>query len=160
MSSTTKRSYVRTIFTAIVGTCVALIALAAPASASGPSGHQVPVGFVWQNNSSIYNQISPNGRNVFSLVQEDPATVELAVRHDNSAALSWQSGYHFGARYAVWQHDGNLVIYIGSNNTNPAWASNTSGVCGNQCTLWVQDDGNVVIYKGSAPVWATGTNNL
>src|SRR4051812_26637761 len=85
MSSTTKRSYARTIFTAIVGTCVALIALAAPASASGPSGHQVPVGFVWQNNSSIYNQTSPNGRNVLSLVQEDPATVELAVRHDNSA---------------------------------------------------------------------------
>ncbi|HEY2697991.1 MAG TPA: hypothetical protein VGJ45_21205 [Pseudonocardiaceae bacterium] len=157
MSSSTTRSHVRTVLTAIAATAVALIALAAPASArpAGGEGHQVGLGYVWQNNSSAYWQVSPNGRNVLKLVQEDPATIELAVDHDNSGALSWQNGYSLGSNYAVWQRDGNLVVYRGSTAT---WASGTSGVCGGQCSLWVQDDGNVVIYKGNSAVWATNTS--
>ena len=159
MSMSTKRSYIRSLVTAVAATGVALIALAAPASAaptSGPQGHLVGAGYVWQNNSQNYWQTSPNGRNTVKLVQEDPSTVSLVVDHDKSSVFSWQTNYSFGDQYASWQTDGNLVVY--NSNRVATWSSGTNGVCGGSCTLWVQDDGNVVIYKGNSAVWATNTH--
>jgi len=54
-----------------------------------------------------------------------------------------------GGRSAVLQEDGNLVVL--DQDDNPVWASQSSGI---ECLgLYVQDDGNVVIYKPAA-VWA------
>ncbi len=63
----------------------------------------------------------------------------------------WSSGTvnaKAGRKFVV-QADGNLVIYD-KDNKSP-WSSNTAGVPGG---LYVQDDGNVVLYK-LVPSWAT-----
>ncbi len=55
---------------------------------------------------------------------------------------------------AVFQHDGNFVIY--RNDGHPIWASNTWGNPG--AVLVVQNDGNIVIYRSDGyPLWATNT---
>ncbi|MCZ7414609.1 Dyp-type peroxidase [Streptomyces sp. WMMC897] len=61
-----------------------------------------------------------------------------------------------GGRRAVFQEDGNLVIYTEDNRA--LWASGTDGNPG--AKLSVQADGNVVIYNASdTPVWATHTRH-
>jgi hypothetical protein len=51
---------------------------------------------------------------------------------------------------AVLQDDGNLVVL--DSQGNPKWASHTSDI---KCIgLFIQNDGNVVIYK-SSPAWAS-----
>jgi hypothetical protein len=51
------------------------------------------------------------------------------------------------------QTDGNLVLYDAQQN--PLWNSGTPGNPG--AFLAVQDDGNVVIYVGTTPIYATNT---
>ncbi len=52
------------------------------------------------------------------------------------------------------QTDGNLVLYGPSSSV--VWASGTNGHPG--ARLVIQNDGNLVIYSGSTPLWATGTS--
>jgi hypothetical protein len=70
----------------------------------------------------------------------------------------WDSGYHGRAIEAIVQSDGNFVMY-GPNNpdgtANRIWATNTAGHRNSR--LRVQDDGNMVLYQGSTPFWATNT---
>jgi len=54
---------------------------------------------------------------------------------------------------AVYQTDGNFVIYNSSNR--PIWASNTSRRRSNR--LIMQSDGNLVIYNNRTPIWASNT---
>lgn len=51
------------------------------------------------------------------------------------------------------QGDGNLVLY--SPDLTALWASGTAGYSG--AFLRVQNDGNVVMYQGATPIWATNT---
>jgi hypothetical protein len=51
------------------------------------------------------------------------------------------------------QVDGNLVVYDGARKA--LWASNTNKHPGSR--LVAQDDGNVVVYSGSTPLWSTNT---
>jgi hypothetical protein len=65
---------------------------------------------------------------------------------------------------AIYQGDGNLVIYEGSSNTYTAqWAAgHRSSLCstsGNTCTLDFQGDGNLVSYINGVPTWSSGTEN-
>jgi hypothetical protein len=48
---------------------------------------------------------------------------------------------------------GNFVVYTSSGI--PVWASNTVGNDG--AIVQLQNDGNLVIYKGPNPIWASGT---
>lgn len=58
-----------------------------------------------------------------------------------------------GSSHAVFQHDGNLVLYAG---TKALWASDTYGHVGAELAL--QDDGNLVVYDyQNKPLWATDT---
>ena len=50
--------------------------------------------------------------------------------------------------------DGNLVVYNASGAA--VWSSVTWGHPG--AYLVVQSDGNLVIYDGASPIWATNTN--
>src|SRR5690606_25522387 len=52
----------------------------------------------------------------------------------------------------IMQTDGNLVLY--NQAMHPVWFSGTSGV---NPVLRVQEDGNLVAYTGSTPIWTTGT---
>jgi hypothetical protein len=69
----------------------------------------------------------------------------------------WQSNTGGkGARYAIMQGDGNLVLYP-TGGGRAVWASNTANHGGSWLEL--QGDGNLVIYApGHTPIWATGTN--
>lgn len=51
------------------------------------------------------------------------------------------------------QGDGNFVIYNWADG--PVWSSNTYGNPGSK--LVMQDDGNLVVYRGGTPLWASDT---
>lgn len=71
---------------------------------------------------------------------------------------SWESDNQDGGTRAVWQRDGNLVIYNGDDDNYPVWASETSG---NSRTVAIQDDGKIVIYDElDQPLWATNTQHV
>jgi hypothetical protein len=66
-------------------------------------------------------------------------------------------GKHASLRY---QKDGNLVLYLHTPAVNNGrkkhlWDSKTHGQASNRCTM--QEDGNLVIYNGDRPVWASHT---
>lgn len=77
------------------------------------------------------------------------------VLYDNLNRALWHSNTH-GRPYitrCLMQTDGNLVLY--DNAFVPYWASNTHMYPG--AYLRLQDDGNLVIYQGSAARWASNT---
>jgi hypothetical protein len=62
--------------------------------------------------------------------------------------------------YAVFQVDGNLVLYKSESfvPSNAAWASNTYGKGVAPRHITMQDDGNLVIYDANGhATWASGT---
>ena len=61
-----------------------------------------------------------------------------------------------GNGYLMLQSDGNLVLCDAANNTK--WATMTSGRVVTHVIM--QPDGNLVIYNGTAPVWASDTWNV
>lgn len=66
----------------------------------------------------------------------------------------WQTGTVGRGTCAVWQPDGNFVLY--GHSGEALWASHTEG---RGYYFAVQDDGNVVIYdQAGRPLWATYTN--
>ncbi|XP_056131353.1 B-type lectin plumieribetin-like [Lampris incognitus] len=55
---------------------------------------------------------------------------------------------------AVFQHDGNFVIY--KSSSTPTWHSNT--VCDRPYRIVLLEDNNLVMYsKANKPLWATDT---
>ena len=54
-----------------------------------------------------------------------------------------------------FQDDGNLVLY--DQSANALWASGTAGSGATQVDM--QMEGNLVIYAGGTPVWATPTGS-
>jgi len=54
---------------------------------------------------------------------------------------------------AVFQKDFNFVTYNKANQ--PTWSSSTQDNASTALTM--QNDGNLVLYNGSSPVWATST---
>jgi len=64
--------------------------------------------------------------------------------------------------WAAVQEDGNFVIYRGlyPNNPEAVWQSLTSGHGSPPYTLFMQTDGNLVLYSGSGYTWSTGTNGV
>jgi hypothetical protein len=55
---------------------------------------------------------------------------------------------------AVMQGDGNFVVYTSANR--PLWATNTANTGAQNLVL--QDDGNLVLYKGTRALWAAATS--
>jgi hypothetical protein len=76
------------------------------------------------------------------------------VLYAGSQALWNSATYGRSAGRAVMQPDGNLVVYDASNRA--VWNSNTWGNPGARLAL--QDDGNLVIYDTSGrALWSSGT---
>lgn len=93
--------------------------------------------------------LSCDGR--FTLVMQGDGNLVLYM--DDGQAL-WHASTHGNpGAWAVFQSDGNLVVYQGAT---PLWHAGTHGNPGAE--LHVQDDGNLVIYDASmAPLWHTWT---
>jgi hypothetical protein len=96
-------------------------------------------------------------------IQSQNQCFQLAAQNDGNLVLYkkstgqalWSSGtYGRSIQYAIFQSDGNLVIYDPGNR--PLWASGTDNKGATRLTL--QDDGNLVIYTAqNRPLWATNT---
>jgi hypothetical protein len=73
------------------------------------------------------------------------------------AEALWSSESHGkGGARCVYQADGNLVIY--GSGGQVVWAANTHGKGTGVRVLRMQDDGNLVAYGGDGTaVWSTGT---
>ncbi|WP_233410162.1 protease pro-enzyme activation domain-containing protein [Burkholderia ambifaria] len=79
----------------------------------------------------------------------------LVLYNTTNGAAVWNTRtYGNAGAYAVFQNDGNFVVY--SANGAVLWYSATYGQSGSQ-HLSVQDDGNMVIYQSFVPVFATAT---
>lgn len=104
-----------------------------------------------QNNQSI---TSTDGS--FMLIMQDDGNLVVYQLQPRKPIWASQTA-NMGGKQAIMQLDGNFVVYDG-NGTAPKdalWASNTSTP---NSTLFMQDDGNLVIYGPGKPTWATGTN--
>jgi hypothetical protein len=72
----------------------------------------------------------------------------------NNAAIWATNTSNTDGEVAIFQNDGNLVLY--GTNQDALWASHTNGKGG--VLLSFQDDGNVVLYdQAMHAVWQTGT---
>ncbi|MEH2249217.1 hypothetical protein [Nostoc sp.] len=99
--------------------------------------------------------ISPNRR--YKLLQQSDGKFVLYDLSTPSKTRLWSSNtFNKPISYTVIQSDCNLVNY--TYNGTALWASSSNGKGYNNCRLQVQDDGNLVIYRGNnVPVWQTGT---
>lgn len=57
----------------------------------------------------------------------------------------------------IYNTDGNLAVYDSSGAV--LWETDTHRVC-NNCIAYFQTDGNLVLYEGPTPYWASGTNGM
>ncbi|KAF4445750.1 Mannose-specific lectin [Fusarium austroafricanum] len=94
-------------------------------------------------------------------------TVELRMQDDGKLAIyynnrcQWQTTdqQDWNAKGAIMQGDGNFCIY--DKNGKCTWHTNTAAPTGDSGTwVAVQDDGNLVLYKGNGhqPIWASHSN--
>src|SRR4051794_26048820 len=74
------------------------------------------------------------------------------VLRDEHGRVTWSTGTHARGAHAVFQADGNFVVYQGDR---PVWSSRTDGHDG--ATLVLQADGAMRILYGNAALWSTGT---
>ena len=58
----------------------------------------------------------------------------------------------------VFNGDGNILVYVNDNLVTPAWSSGkTTPNCNGTCLLAFQDNGNLVAYYGTQPLFQTAT---
>jgi hypothetical protein len=74
------------------------------------------------------------------------------VLRDEHGRVTWSTGTHARGARAVFQADGNLVVYQGDQTV---WSSRTDGHDG--ATLVLQADGAMRIRYGNTALWSTGT---
>ncbi|OJJ42411.1 hypothetical protein ASPZODRAFT_147396 [Penicilliopsis zonata CBS 506.65] len=99
-----------------------------------------------------------------SLFSQD-GSVELRMQSDGKIAVYWGGECRFqntatqrnDIKGIIMQEDGNMVIY--DHHQKPVWATNTGpGGPGDSTVICtVQNDGNVVLYKGT-PIWSSNTH--
>jgi hypothetical protein len=81
------------------------------------------------------------------------------VLSQNGVGPIWSSGSGGWGNLvmAVMQPDGNFVLQTRATNPpSPIWSTATFGHPGG--VIWVQNDGNLVVYDASgSPVWASNT---
>ncbi|KAF3933235.1 hypothetical protein ABW19_dt0201970 [Dactylella cylindrospora] len=114
--------------------------------------------------SAIHNTLGNGewllrGQSLFST----DGSVEFKMQEDGKIAVYWGGECRFqntvNQRYDVkgikMQEDGNLCMYDDSGT--PIWHTNTASPKGDSTVVVaVQNDGNVVLYKGT-PIWSSNT---
>ncbi|KAE8350010.1 bulb-type lectin domain-containing protein [Aspergillus coremiiformis] len=100
-----------------------------------------------------------NGNSLFS----EDGTVEFKMQGDGKIAVYWDGQCQFqntanqrrDIKGIKMQEDGNLCMY--DNNGTIVWQTNTPSPKGDSTVICtVQNDGNVVLYKGT-PIWSSNT---
>lgn len=90
-------------------------------------------------------------------------SVEFKMQGDGKIAIYWGGICQWqnttqqkpNVKGIRMQGDGNLCMY--DNNDTPIWHTDTARPTGDStCIVAVQDDGNVVVYKGT-PIWSSNT---
>ncbi|KAI0427930.1 bulb-type lectin domain-containing protein [Xylaria sp. FL1042] len=90
-------------------------------------------------------------------------SVELKMQGDGKIAVYWggkcqwqnTNEQKYNVKGIQMQADGNFCMY--DNDNKPIWHTNTAHPTGDGTTIIaVQNDGNVVMYKGT-PVWSSNT---
>ncbi len=117
-------------------------------STSAFYGGGINEGTTLKSGQAVYSA----SRNHELLMQDDG---NLVLYNTTNGTAVWNSRtYGNAGAYAVFQTDGNFVVY--SANGTALWYSATYGESGGQY-LAVQDDGNLVIYRLFVSVFATAT---
>lgn len=90
--------------------------------------------------------MSPN-RQFVAILQEDGNFV--VYNKDKSGQASFATGTNNGrANQVQLRNDGHITVIDKSNPENPFWKSRRNAD-GGECFLVMQDDGNLVGYKGT-----------
>lgn len=88
--------------------------------------------------------LSPDHQFMFVMQASDG---NMVLYNQSTHQPLWSSGAWGAGAHADMQPDGNFVIY----NPTAKWSSNTAQFEG--ASLYVQDDGNVVIYQNGHAIW-------
>ena len=101
---------------------------------------------------------------IYKLVnQKDGNLVLYNVENKSSPKALWNTktynlGFNLPTRLILQKRDGNLVLY--DRDGKVMWASNTRIMSSLVAYLFMQDDGNLVLYNNRSqndPQWSTGT---
>lgn len=98
--------------------------------------------------------LSRNGR-FFTIYQSDG---NLVTYHDYKPI--WESGTtgKTGAdMFAIMQTDGNFVIYV---NGRAEWATGTMVANGQPSDVWVNNEGELRVFRESTPIWSSRRGKL
>ena len=79
-------------------------------------------------------------------------------RYKNDMPIWTSNTYGKAITEVVLRPNGNLEAIDGSNNSQ--WSSQSMRSPRNDRAVFLQDDGNLVIYEGESAIWASGTNNV
>ncbi|KAI1434045.1 bulb-type lectin domain-containing protein [Xylaria sp. CBS 124048] len=99
------------------------------------------------------------GQSLFST----DGSVEFKMQQDGKIAVYWggkcqwqnTADQFYDRKGVIMQEDGNFCMY--DTKGTATWHTNTAtSQAGSTCIIAVQNDGNVVMYKGT-PVWASNT---
>ncbi|KAJ5703723.1 hypothetical protein N7493_010861 [Penicillium malachiteum] len=82
---------------------------------------------------------------------------KIAIYRDGECVWQNTAEQRDDVKGIIDQDDGNFCMY--TEDGTPIWATNTGGQGNSNTFLTVQNDGNVVLYKVSEVLWASGTNN-
>lgn len=131
-----------------------IINTAQASSVSGSSGGVMSARFLGSDRR-LQNQVMTSNQYIASFNTKHVLIMQPdgnLVQYGDGFRVLWHTGTHgnFGA-YAVFQSDGNLVVY--ASNGRPLWAS---GVRPGADRVVLQEDGHLVTYAVSRPLWATG----
>jgi len=80
------------------------------------------------------------------------------VIYKNDMPIWTSNTYGKAITEVVLRPNGNLEAIDGSNNSQ--WSSQSMRSPRNDRAVFLQDDGNLVIYEGESAIWASGTNNV
>ncbi|CAF1508829.1 unnamed protein product [Adineta ricciae] len=124
-------------------------------------GYQYPSVLKEGQRLNMTQQLRAPDGNYFLAMQSDGNLVLYKHSSFDSLQAIWASGtngHGVSPYYAILQFDGNFVVYDG--NQDKIWETGTKETQ-LYTFLQMQDDGNLVLYKGhttNAPIWATGTH--
>jgi hypothetical protein len=124
-----------------------VVFLSMPAQAQTFLGYSLSEGQTMPSNSFIASVLV----NYYLYMQPDGNLVQYTYPGNVPIWASGTTGNYVA--YAVFQTDGNFVIY--TTGGSPIWASHTYTFSG--LTLQEQTDGNAVIYDSGTALWNTAT---